>query len=195
MSALAPFNREEPHLSAGDARALIQHLVDPSDSLALLQSCSGEQRLRILLYILRQVGFQASGVKAMVKFNYSTSWEGRPLQFTDVYAIAIREGPVAEMFSLHKKTKIALTKNGVVTELVAKGVNRLSALRADPGVHSIFWEEIYPEPMKQKDLLGEINASPGNHRATVANLLIIAERWQLNHCTVAAPGVCARPRL
>lgn len=180
---------------AHEARGLIEQLIAPDDAMALPDWLRGEQRLRMLLYILREQKFQAAGVRCMAQFPVAGDGRGPYSCFTDVYAIAVRDGGVEEMFSLTRKIKVSIDQDDDLDRAVLGSVKKLSALRGDALARAIIWEECYPEPMKQKHLLAEIHAEPGSSRKMVENLRHIANTWQLQRSTVPAAAIVGRPRL
>ena len=177
------------------ARELIRRLTSPDDPHALHFSFVGEDRLRVLLYVLRHAGFAASGIRATVVFNGSVAFQGRRPYDTDVHAIAIRTGPVSEIFALHKKAKVSIEQEEDLSVQLQASVRHLASVRADPTVKSLSWGEIYPEPMKQKDLYGEIVTATGDPREFLDKLLVIAEAWKLDYQTAPTEQRTIRPRL
>lgn len=173
-------------LTAADARCLIRHLIDPNQVLSLKKSCAADQRQLILLYTLKKLGFQASGVKCMVQFDDPSYLLANQAIFTDVYAIAIREGGVEEMFSLHKKTKVSLGQEDDVLAQVHKGVNALSTLRGRPGVKGVFWEETHPEPMKPRDIRAETELALALWNELARGMMVLSKAWILDRETVSS---------
>ena len=184
-------NKRKP-LLAVDARALILRLIDPADPQSLDPHRLDEERLQLLLYTLKTIGFNASGLKCTAqhgRFALSSQIKNA------VYAIAIREGDASEMFCLGKKIKGSIVQEEDVDKQAAEAVKQLSKMSAGRVFDTITWEESYPEPMKSKDLLAEIKSIPQDHTDTINNLKVIAQTWKLQHDTPTVQVSRSRPRL
>jgi hypothetical protein len=158
-------------LLAQDARDLILRLIDPGDAQSLHTHCEQEERLQILLYFLKTAGFNASGLKCMAQAGkVATSSQ---LKDTTVYAIAIREGGVSEVFSLHKKIKVSILQEEDVDEQVTHATRFLSKMSAGRVFDSIHWEESYfskPQGMSDRPGYAELFLENTKSTATSSNL-------------------------
>lgn len=175
---------------------LIDRLTDPDNPQALPVSLVHEDRLQILLYLLKINGFPASGIRMDILLQSSSTSYARP-QNGQLFAIGIREGGVSEMFSLHKKIKVAIERDhdGDIQAQVKSAVDRLIKSSLGGTVKSVFWEETYPELIKEKDLLLEIKSAGSISKSDMRGLITIGESWTLSRATPSVLHTRKSPRL